>query len=228
MPTSPPSPISTMMSDMKERLKSLEALGFEKRAGEYVCELELVDGEMLLSVTVSPEGEISSRVTDADTGEEYTLHLSEASGAFVGRVRFEYEGAMSKIRAELLKGYRFGSPQGAQIIDYVSKKYGDELEFLWEDTPDNAIYRRADTGKWYLAMLTIKPSKIGLAGEDKIEIIDLHAEPDTIEKIVDGERIFPGYHMNKRHWLTIPLDGRVESAQIFEMIDESYRLAKKK
>lgn len=56
MPTSPPSPISTMMSDMKKRLKSLEALGFEKRAGEYVCELELVDGEMLLSVTVSPEG----------------------------------------------------------------------------------------------------------------------------------------------------------------------------
>lgn len=34
----------------------------------------------------------------------------------------------------------------------------------------------------------------------------------------------PGYHMNKRHWNTLTLDGSLAEADICEMIDASYRL----
>lgn len=34
-------------------------------------------------------------------------------------------------------------------IEYVRKKYGDELEFLWTKFPDNAAWRRKDNRKWY-------------------------------------------------------------------------------
>jgi len=34
----------------------------------------------------------------------------------------------------------------------------------------------------------------------------------------------PGYHMNKRHWNTVTLDGSLPDADIIDMIDESYRL----
>ena len=33
-----------------------------------------------------------------------------------------------------------------------------------------------------------------------------------------------GYHMNKRHWNTIILDGSVPEEELWEMIDESYTL----
>ena len=38
------------------------------------------------------------------------------------------------------------------------------------------------------------------------------------------ETILPGYHMNKKHWNTIIIDGRLSANQIKEMIRESYEL----
>ena len=34
--------------------------------------------------------------------------------------------------------------------------------------------------------------------------------------------IIPGYHMNKRHWNTIVLDGSLPDELVFSLIDESY------
>lgn len=39
--------------------------------------------------------------------------------------------------------------------------------------------------------------------------------------------IQPGYHLNKRHWVTLTLDGSLEPALIHELIDGSYRLVVK-
>jgi len=40
--------------------------------------------------------------------------------------------------------------------------------------------------------------------------------------------VVPGYHMNKRHWNTIVVDGSVSSKLLKEWIDESYQLVKGK
>lgn len=47
----------------------------------------------------------------------------------------------------------FKSVYAKELIEYVCSTYGDELEFLWQKFPDNAIWRRKDTGKWYGALL---------------------------------------------------------------------------
>lgn len=40
--------------------------------------------------------------------------------------------------------------------------------------------------------------------------------------------VLPGYHMNKKHWNTIMVDGTLGSKQLKECIDDSYRLVKGK
>ena len=42
------------------------------------------------------------------------------------------------------------------------------------------------------------------------------------------ESVVPAYHMNKRHWVSIILDGKMENAEIARMIEESYDLTGKK
>ena len=39
--------------------------------------------------------------------------------------------------------------------------------------------------------------------------------------------IFPGWHMNKAHWLTVTLDGTVDDEKIKFLVDMSYELTKK-
>ena len=113
-------------------------------------------------------------------------------------------------------------------MQYVSGKYDTSLEFLWKKFPDNAIYRRKDNQKWYAAILTVARNKIGLNGSDKIEILDLRIDPMQMEQTIDNKRYFPGYHMNKKNWYTICMDGSVGNDEIFKRIDISYELAKKK
>lgn len=43
----------------------------------------------------------------------------------------------------------------------------------------------------------------------------------------EHEGIFPGYHMNKKHWNTVLLDGSVPTKLIRELIDQSYGLVAK-
>ena len=41
------------------------------------------------------------------------------------------------------------------------------------------------------------------------------------------DSVLPGYHMNKKHWNTIMVDGRLSAKQLMEMIDDSYSLVAK-
>ncbi len=50
-------------------------------------------------------------------------------------------------------------------------------------------------------------------------------EPEkAIELREQYDAIIPGYHMNKKHWNTVIIDGTISSALIKEVIDDSYNL----
>lgn len=57
------------------------------------------------------------------------------------------------------------------------------------------------------------------------EFINLKADPEqAIEWRERYEGVKPGYHMNKKHWNSVYLDGSVPHKEILSMIDHSYDL----
>jgi predicted DNA-binding protein (MmcQ/YjbR family) len=55
--------------------------------------------------------------------------------------------------------------------------------------------------------------------------VSLKCEPGLAEQLRVGHAaITPGYHLNKRHWNTIVLDGSVPNAMVRDMIEDSYDL----
>lgn len=207
--------------------KKLAEYGFNERNGSLEYVTRILDGQFELKVTVGRDKSVRTEVIDLADGEPYTLYLvAEASGAFVGRVREEVEQALDGIADKCFYRDVFKESQAHAVIEYARERYGDELEFLWEKTPDCAVWRRKDNKKWYGALLTISKSKLGLDCDERVTVIDLRLDLDKAD-IVDGKRIFKGYHMNKRTWFTICLDGTVPTNEIFYYIDKSYELAKK-
>ncbi len=58
--------------------------------------------------------------------------------------------------------------------------------------------------------------------------INLKCEPErAIELREQYPSVEPGYHMNKKHWNTVTLDGSIPPKEIFAMIDHSYDLVAK-
>lgn len=61
--------------------------------------------------------------------------------------------------------------------------------------------------------------------EDVPARMNLKCDPDRAMDLRDRyDGITPGYHMNKRHWNTVLLDGSVPGDLVREMIGESYQL----
>lgn len=220
--------LQQIFSDRRADPEKLRAYGFRETDGAYLYEQPLLSGAFTLRVRVRADG-VNACLIDAATDEPYTLFLVEdAQGSFIGEVRAAYCDALSAVADACFAKTVFQSGYSESVIEYARNTYGDELEFLWEKSPKNAILRRKDNRKWYAALLTISRSKLGAIPDEEIEVLDLRAAPEAIPDMVDGKRVFAGYHMNKKHWITLPLDGTLPAEEICAMLDTSYALAKGK
>ncbi len=64
-------------------------------------------------------------------------------------------------------------------------------------------------------------------GENPLHL-SLKCDPTHAQMLRDAyPAVTPGYHLNKRHWNTVVLDGSVPNTQVRAMIDESYALVVK-
>ena len=82
--------------------------------------------------------------------------------------------------------------------------------------PDTLVYKV--NGKIFL---------ITSLDEEKLSF-NVKCDPDlAIELREQYSCVQPGYHMNKKHWNTIIVDGTVSSKLLREWIDQSYRLVRK-
>lgn len=83
--------------------------------------------------------------------------------------------------------------------------------------PDTLVFKMS--GKIFL-----------LTGLDSEQLsFNVKCDPDkAIELREEFPCVLPGYHMNKKHWNTIMVDGSVTTKQLKEWIDHSYNLVAKK
>lgn len=64
-----------------------------------------------------------------------------------------------------------------------------------------------------------------LTGVDRSTSINLKAEPADVTGLVDTyDSVERGYHMNKKHWITVQLDGDLPKGLLEELIEDSYDL----
>ena len=219
--------LKDFIKDKKIDLKKLEEFGFKLINKSYYYHTSLLKNQFKMSVKISLDNSIFTEIIDIETNEPYILHLLEIKrSGYSEKVYKAYSEVLEKIQKECFEDEIFKANYTKEIIEYIKNKYGDKLEFLWEKSPKNAVVRRKSTKKWYAAILTISKRKIGLNSYELVEIINLHNSQEEIEKLIDNKKYFPAYHMNKKHWCTICLDGTVELKEIYKLIDISYELAK--
>ena len=83
-------------------------------------------------------------------------------------------------------------------------------------------------GKWYAVLMQVEKSRLGLEEESMVDIINVKCEPDMVGLLTQTYGFLSGYHMNKKYWITMLLDGRVSEAKILDFLDLSYDLIDQK
>lgn len=223
-----PDSISSILKNRKMNVKKLTAYEFIKEGDAFFLTKPLREADFVLTVTVSMPGEVSTLITDTAVNEPYTLHLAgDAVGSFVGSIRQQYEEILADIAKNCFDSDIFKQEISKQVIEFVRETYGDELEFLWASSPGSAVLRRKDTGKWYAVLMTVCARKLGIDSDEIIEILDFRVEPDELQKLLERGVYYPGWHMNKKRWCTVVLDGSVPLEDICGRLQGSYVLAVK-
>ena len=110
-----------------------------------------------------------------------------------------------------------------EIFEYVKNQYGTVPEYLWETSPKSAVLRHKN-GKWYAVVMSVEKCKLGLEGNEFVDIMDVKCDPEMTSMIIQTFGFLPGYHMNKQHWNSVNPNGKIEDDLLKDLLDKSYNL----
>ena len=113
-----------------------------------------------------------------------------------------------------------------ELAAYLADTYGLEGEHLFAKYPSFLVFRHNGNRKWFAVIMDIPGKNLGLSVEGEISVVNLKCDTRLIGSFREEPGIFPGWHMNKTHWLSVALDGTVDDEKIKFLVDMSYNLTK--
>ena len=114
----------------------------------------------------------------------------------------------------------------SDILRYAEENYKTISEHLWGKYPSYEVLRHKHNKKWYAIIMSVPKNKIGLDGDELIDILNIKCEPELVVPLSSKEGFSRAYHMNKEHWLTVILNGAASNEEIYNLIDISHELTK--
>ena len=206
--------------------KKAKEYGFIENQGVWTYSSTILQGDFLMMVTVE-DGDLSFQVYDPETGDLYPqVHMESMRGTFVGSVREACLEVLYSIRKACFEVEEFLCPQTKRIMAFVQEKYGNQLEYLWEKSPDTAVLRHEDNQKWYAILMRIPWDRLDKGREGLVEAVNL--KHDQVADLLSQNGIYPAFHMNKRYWISLPLDDTLTDERVLELFERSWFLTSKK
>lgn len=202
------------------------AYGFVEDEQVWTYSFQILDGDFVMIVSITTDN-VSFQVFDQETGDLYPqVHMESMRGTFVGTVRQACLEILYQIRKACFDVQDFICPQTKRIMDQVHEKYGNQLEYLWEKSPDTAVLRHEDSKKWYAVLMRIPWDRLYKAREGLVEAVNL--KHDCVADLLSQKGIYPAFHMNKRYWISLALDETLSDDEVLDLLEISWNLTLKK
>ena len=110
----------------------------------------------------------------------------------------------------------------------VYDTYGEAADRPFAKDQDTLVFRHSGNRKWFAIVMTVPGSRLGLKDDGVIDIVNLKCDPEVLLSVLGEAGIFPAYHMNKSHWLSVALDGSCERGTVEWLLSISYNLTRTK
>lgn len=112
----------------------------------------------------------------------------------------------------------------AEIESLIQEKYGVTGEKPWMKYPSFSVFRHDGNKKWLAVIMTLDRSKFGLEGEGEVDVVNLKCDTDVAYFVRQERGVYPAYHMNKEHWISVILDENTDRELTEKLLDMSVNL----
>lgn len=202
----------------------LEAVGFLKHGKSYHYQelLEEVELELRLQWD-SQASKMDINLWDPLAEADYPLaFIPSSKGAYVGQVREVLWDRLGQIERLISQPSTVFSDQAESLLQLVNIRWGWELEFLWKAHPKAAVFRYGSKQTWFGVVQEIDWAKIDSRKEGSVTILTVKS--DQVSELLKSHKAYPGFHMNKKYWVSFPLDGRYTLEEILSHLVKSYHM----
>lgn len=114
-----------------------------------------------------------------------------------------------------------------QFLEYCLNTYGTSPDYPFDEDFETAVLRHVDNRKWYAIVMRVSRSKFGFDSDEVIDVANLKLPTEMFGSFGAADGVYPAYHMNKLHWISVLLPDSHEDVIQF-LVNVSFEATKDK
>ena len=91
------------------------------------------------------------------------------------------------------------------LFEYCLTTYGTSPDYPFDEDFETAVLRHADNRKWYALVMRVSRHKFGFESDEVIDVVNLKLPTEMFGSFGATDGVYPAYHMNKLHWISVLL-----------------------
>ena len=114
-----------------------------------------------------------------------------------------------------------------QFLEYCLNTYGTSPDYPFDDDLETAVVRHADNRKWYALVMKVPRRRFGFESDAVIDVVNLKLPTEMFGSFGATDGVYPAYHMNKLHWISVLLPDAPDELVQF-LVNVSFEATKAK
>lgn len=114
-----------------------------------------------------------------------------------------------------------------EFFEMCSSSYLTLPDYPFEEDFETAVFRHADNRKWFALSMQVSRRKFGLDSDEVIDVVNLKLPTEMFGSFGAAEGVYPAYHMNKLHWISVLLPDAPDDIVQF-LLNASFEVTKSK
>ena len=114
-----------------------------------------------------------------------------------------------------------------QFLEYCLHTYGTSPDYPFDEDFETAVLRHADNRKWYVIVMKVSRRKFGFDSDEVIDVVNLKLPTEMFGSFGAADGVYPAYHMNKLHWISMLLPDAPDDVARF-LVNVSFEATKGK
>ena len=101
------------------------------------------------------------------------------------------------------------------FLDYCHNKFGTSPDYPFDEDLETAVLRHADNRKWFALLMKVSRRKFGFNSDKTVDVVNLKLPFEMFGSFGKADGVYPAYHMNKLHWISVLLSDATDETIAF-------------
>ena len=91
------------------------------------------------------------------------------------------------------------------FLEYCLNTYNTTPDYPFDEDFETTVLRHSDNRKWYAIVMRVSLRKFGFDSDEIIDVVNLKLPTEMFGSFGASDGVYPAYHMNKLHWISVLL-----------------------